>query len=347
MKKLIALSLAGILLLTPLTAFAAEEMVVEETVSEETVNEETVEKTEETSVVEENIETPVVEDTPVVEENPAIIEDNPVIIEEMPTAIEETSIIETVDEVAKEEIEKEPTPKTEEKNIIEEIIEIIEEPVDLTNALETPETKTPSIEDNSWDNYAISYDYNYDTSSAAQWGAWGGNAGLTGQRYEDTNNNDISNKIGLYTNGDKVKVYVGYAGLFNGAGNGNDYNITIDGQNAKYRIVLEDGTDLSGAYLTPGTYKLKVINGDGSISGSEVAGATGYIVIKERNAYNEMEFEIPVSAIKEQNSNVNEHFSKVDFYSPNIMSRGPVSCGGASTKGAGLIGVFFALLGII
>lgn len=336
MKKTLAIILTICLSAAPLTVLAAEEETVVEETTQEEVSEAPQEKVQETPPIENVEETHIIEEPQVTEEPQAIEE--PQVVEE-PQATEESQNVQQ--ETEKETVEEKETFI----EIVEEFVEeIIEEPIDLTSSF--PEEKAPSIEDKSWDNYAISYDYNYDTSSAAQWGAWGGNAGLSGQTYEDTNNNDVSNKIGLYTNGDTVKVYVGYAGLFNGAGNGNDYNISIDGQNAKYRVVLEDGTDLSGAYLAPGTYKLKVINGDGSVSGQEVVGATGYIIVKERNAYNEMEFEIPVSAIKEQNSNVNEHFSKVDFYSPNIMSRGPVSCGGAPTD-AGFIGIFMALIGLI
>ena len=197
----------------------------------------------------------------------------------------------------------------------------------------------PSIENGSWDDYPCSYGYTYDNSSAAQWGAWGGNGNLQGQKYEDTNNSDISNKVGVYTDGDEVKVYIKYALLWNGPGNGNDFNISVDGANSKFRVTLEDGTDLNGAYLPPGTYKLKVTNGDGSISGSEAEGSYGWIVIKENNAGNELEFSVPISSLQKQNSNVNtEHFSQVSFNSPNVMSSS-VSCGGASSGTAGSTGI--------
>ena len=206
-------------------------------------------------------------------------------------------------------------------------VTVMEEVFDIVNSFAFA-AEAPSIEDNSWDNYVYTYDYSYDNSSAAQWGAWGGNGNLQGQIYPDTNNNDISNKIGVFTDGDKVDVYVSYASMFSGTGNGNDYNITINGENVKYRVVLEDGTDLSQASLTPGTYNLKIINGDGSISGADVIGAYGQIVIKENNCNNEMQISIPISSMQQQNENISA--GDVTFHSPNIM-RGSVSCSGAST----------------
>ena len=190
----------------------------------------------------------------------------------------------------------------------------------------------PSLDDGSWDDYDCTYSYNYDTSSAAQWGAWGGNGNLQGECYDDTQNNDISNKIGVCTDGDVVKVYVKYASLFTGTGNGNDYNISIDGENTKYRVVLDDGTDLSGATLSPGTYTLRILNGGGDISGSDAAGAYGVIKVYEGNLHNEMEISIPISTLKLQNDNVDtSNIGLVTFYSPNIMM-GTLSCGGASTS---------------
>ena len=217
------------------------------------------------------------------------------------------------------------------------------DPFDLATASVDP----PSMDDGTWSDYGLYYDYNYDVSSAAQWGAWGGNAHLSGQKYPDTNNNDISHAFGLYTDGENVKLYISYAGMFNGMGNGNDYNFMFNGsgyngpESAKFRVVLDDGTDLSQAHLSPGTYDLKIYHGDHSISG-HVADAYGSIIVKPDNAYNEMEVVIPISAMKEQNNGINtDVIQSIAFTTPNLM-RGQVSCAGTPT-GSGL-GVLLAFL---
>ena len=213
--------------------------------------------------------------------------------------------------------------------------------------LATADTPVPSLEDGTWHDYGLYYDYNYDTSSAAQWGAWGGNARLTGQTYPDTNNNDISNAFGLYTDGENVKLYISYAGLFYAAGNGNDYNFMFNGsgyngrESAKFRVTLEDGTELSSAQLEPGEYNLKVYHGDHAMSGY-VADAYGTILVKPNNAYNEMEITIPISTMKEQNGDINtEVIQNIAFTTPNLM-RGRVECAGTSTGAGG--GAALALL---
>lgn len=229
---------------------------------------------------------------------------------------------------------------------------------DLTDPfdLATADTPAPSLDDGTWKDYGLYYDYNYDTSSAAQWGAWGGNAHLTGQTYPDTNNNDISHAFGLYTDGENVKLYISYAGMFYAAGNGNDYNFMFNGsgyngsESAKFRVVLEDGTDLSAARLEPGEYNLKIYHGDHAMSGY-IADAYGTILIKPDNAYNEMEITIPISVMKEQNPDINtDVIQNIAFTSPNLM-RGQVECAGASTAPglsaflAFMISGFGALLG--
>lgn len=212
-------------------------------------------------------------------------------------------------------------------------------------------TEAPSLDNNSWTEYASYYDNNSGDSnwSAAQWGAWGGNGDLQGQTYDDPWNNDLSNEFKLYTDGQNVHLYIQYAAIFNGTGNGNDYNFNIDGENTKYRVVLDNGNDLTWSSLEPGTYNLMVLNDNGDISGQQVLGAKAQIVVKEGNLHNEMEVVIPLEAMKAQNGAINiDQFSTVAFNTPNLM-KGEISCAGASSGSTGFIiitFIFFAITGI-
>ena len=199
----------------------------------------------------------------------------------------------------------------------------------------------PSLANGGWEKYATWYDNdNMDQAeSAAKWGAWGGNGKLQGQKYDNAYNNDLSHQFGLYADGDNVHVYIQYSALYNGVANGNDYQIRVDGVEATYRIGLEDGREITWTQLEPGTYNLKVYNDHGSISGSQVLGACGQIIIKENNLHNEMELVIPMTALKEQNDAIDlSSYSVISFFTPNLMER-EIACAGASSGP-----VFFAMM---
>lgn len=199
----------------------------------------------------------------------------------------------------------------------------------------------PSLANGGWEKYATWYDNDNmnQAESAAKWGAYGGNGKLQGQKYDDAYNNDLSHLFGLYADGDNVHVYIKYSALYNGVANGNDYQIKVDGTMATYRIGLEDGREITWTQLEPGTYNLKVYNDHGSISGSEVLGACGQIVIKENNLHNEMELVIPMTALKDQNDEIDlSSYSVISFFTPNLMER-EIACAGASSGP-----VFFAMM---
>lgn len=358
---------------TEVTEEKAEEIddVTDSTGDKDTYEESFETHTEDSNIIEEKMETKedmqeVAETAEVIEESSSIEEVesvgivNDVIgmnesdIEENIGVPEENIIIKYVIEDGIEEgtiIEQSVEPGEELGADEKVIVDIATEPIDLEqeddfqllNHFALVADAAPSIEDNTWnDDYGYFYDYNYDTSSAAQWGAWGGNGNLQGQTYEDTNNNDINNKFGLYTDGKDVKLYISYASMFQGTGNGDDYNFKIDGEGTKFQVLLEDGTNLRDANLTPGTYNLIVINENMSPSGTQVLGAYGSIIIKENNCNNEMEIVIPVDAMKAQNGNINtDSFSTVSFFTPNLM-RSDIYCGGASSGSNYFIIITFA-----
>lgn len=194
-------------------------------------------------------------------------------------------------------------------------------------------TDAPSLANGGWENYAHHYDNDNmnQSQSAATWGAWAGNGNLQGQKYDDVENNDLCHLFGLYADGDNVHIYIKYSALYNGIANGNDYQLRVDGDLATYRVILDDGRDITYTQLEPGTYNLKIYNDHCAISGSEVLGASGQIVIKEGNLHNEMEVVIPMSALKDQNGDINlDSYSVISFFTPNLMER-ELACGGASS----------------
>ena len=192
--------------------------------------------------------------------------------------------------------------------------------------------EAPTLENDNWSNVPSHYGYSYDTSDTMNWGAWGGNGNLQGYKATSVEDNNINNELKMYTDGNDVHLYISYASLFNGTGNGNDYNFTVDGQNTKYRVVLEDGSDLTSVNLAPGTYNLKVINDDGSISGTDVLGANGTLIVKENNCNNVMTISVPIEQMYAQNSNINKDVvQNISFNSPNIFM-GTLSCAGAGNN---------------
>lgn len=213
--------------------------------------------------------------------------------------------------------------------------EIVKEDASLLSHYElaTCRNNPPAMSDDTWNGYPVSYEYNWDNSGGCwYWGMWGGNGNLQGYTcQENTYDTNVRHAMSLYCDGSYVYLHVIYASCFDNPGNGNDYNFAFDEANAKFRVVYNDGADLTSK-REEGSYKLKVIHGDGSISGQDVIGASGTMVVKPNNNNNEMEIKIPIEECARQNSMINtKSFCKVTFFTPNLMYR-KISCGGAGNS---------------
>ena len=199
-------------------------------------------------------------------------------------------------------------------------------------------TEAPTIEEDTWDGYPLSYEYNWDNSDNCwKWGVWDSN-GNCYKTPEGTYDNNVRHAIGVYSDGENIHLYVSYATIYTGIACGDDYNFTVDGQNAKFRILYADnGSSITSQYRPEGTYDLVVVNGDDWNSNYDANGSYGTIVIKENNKNNEMEIVVPLETLKQQNSNIDiEHIQNIEFYNPNITYR-HIGVGGASTGSNGFV----------
>ena len=204
-------------------------------------------------------------------------------------------------------------------------------------------TESPSIEDNSWNGYPVSYEYNWDNSQSAwQWGEW--RDGVKYTTPQGTYDNNVRHAMGMYCDGENIHLHISYATIYQSIANGDDFNFYIDGQGAKVRVLYADnGSGITGQSRTPGTYELVVVNGDHWNSGYEANGSYGTMVVKEGNINNELEIVVPLSTLKEQNSAINtDNIQNIEFFTPNLMYR-RISCGGASSGPQGFIVISMAV----
>ena len=198
-------------------------------------------------------------------------------------------------------------------------------------------TDEPSIEDGSWDDYPVSYEYNWDNSQSAwNWGEWRDGVKYTTE--QGTYDNNVRHAMGMYSDGENIHLHISYATIYQSIANGDDFNFYIDGQGAKVRVLYADnGSGITGQAREEGKYDLVVVNGDHWNSGYEANGSYGTMIVKDGNINNEMEIVIPLSTLKEQNSAINtDNIQNIEFFTPNLMYR-RISCGGASSGPQGFI----------
>lgn len=198
-------------------------------------------------------------------------------------------------------------------------------------------TDEPSIEDGSWDDYPVSYEYNWDNSQSAwNWGEWRDGVKYTTE--QGTYDNNVRHAMGMYSDGENIHLHISYATIYQSIANGDDFNFYIDGQGAKVRVLYADnGSGITGQRRDEGKYDLVVVNGDHWNSGYEANGSYGTMIVKDGNINNEMEIVIPLSTLKEQNSAINtDNIQNIEFFTPNLMYR-RISCGGASSGPQGFI----------
>lgn len=205
---------------------------------------------------------------------------------------------------------------------------------DLTDHFDLIDDQTdpPTIDNGKWNDVPAQWEYNWDnTEQATKWGVWGGNGHLENYITDHMDDINVRHHMGIYCDGESVHLFIEYASCFDNPGNGNDYNFYLDGTGTKFRVTFEDGSDLSQTYREPGEYKLLITHGDGAISGQEVEGAYGTIIIKEGQLNNMQEIVIPLEEMKRQNDSVNlDTLSMIEFFTPNLMYR-HIACAGASS----------------
>ncbi len=202
-------------------------------------------------------------------------------------------------------------------------------------------TEAPSVEKDNWDDYPVSYEYNWDNSQSAwNWGEW--RDGVKYTTPEGTYDNNVRHAMGMYSDGENIHLHISYATIYQSIANGDDFNFYINGVGAKMRIIYADnGSGITGQGRAPGTYDLVVVNGDHWNSGYEANGSYGTMVVKEGNINNELEIVVPLETLKQQNSAIDtNHVSNIEFFSPNLMYR-HISCGGASSGPGGFVGISF------
>ena len=236
------------------------------------------------------------------------------------------------------------------------ILEIATEPLqieektsfDLLSTFDLFSTMTdaPSVENGNWDDYPVSYEYNWDNSQNAwQWGEWRDGVKYTTE--QGTYDNNVRHAMGMYTDGENIHLHISYATIYQSIANGDDFNFYIDGVGAKVRVLYaDDGSGITGQSRETGTYDLVVVNGDHWNSGYEANGSYGTMVVKDGNINNELEIVVPLSVLKEQNANINtDNIMNIEFFTPNLMYRS-ISCGGASSGPNWFVLMTIAVFGV-
>ena len=189
----------------------------------------------------------------------------------------------------------------------------------------------PTIDNGGWEGVPSSWEYNWDnTDSATKWGMWGGNGDLKGYVASSIEDLHVRHRMQMYCDGTNVHLLITYASIFDNPGNGDDYNFYIDGEHVKFKVVYDDDAQLTEA-RDPGTYTLKVLHEDDSVSSKDVMGGYGTMTVNRGQLNNMTEICIPISEMVRQNGNINpDSFSMIEFYTPNLMYRRMATSGASS-----------------
>ena len=172
-----------------------------------------------------------------------------------------------------------------------------------------------------WDNIAASYEYNWDNSQNC-WihGVWiNGECFKTPEGTYDTN---VRHKIQLVCDGAYVYLHIVMSRDYAYGFNGSNYQFFIDNNLAQFKLE-KDGDVIENNInsWTPGTYEIDIIQENYIPSGTKVNGGACFITRYDKGYNAEMELKIPLSEMKKQNSSIPENFSKVEFFTPNLMYR--------------------------
>lgn len=252
--------------------------------------------------------------------------------EEEEPAYEEPVDEEPVDEYQIEEpVAAEEIP--EEADIDAELVEEEYYETDMLNpfALQD-EVMPPSMADDTWQGYPLSYHYNWDNSQNCwNWGEWYN--GVCYKTPEGTYDTNVRHGVGLYCDGQNIHLYVKFARIYQTKVNGDQFTFAVDGQSATFRFVFADnGSYITGSTRAPGVYPLDLRNGDGSMSGTST-GFVGNLTVHENNENDELELVIPLELLKTQNSAINlDTFSAITFFNPNLMYKTQTCAGAGNGK---------------
>lgn len=186
-----------------------------------------------------------------------------------------------------------------------------------------------------WSDKPYSWEYNYNNPYIIQ-NYWDGTQNITKEYYDENGNPynlDIRHKMSLYSDGKFVYLYIKVSSN-NGAGlYAEDFQFYLDNAMAAFRITYPGGTQINkhGYMPNPGIYTMEVRHRASALSDTVVNGATASLNKKANDLNNEIEIKIPLSAMKQQNPNINlEDFNRIDFFTPNMMYR-RIACSGVSS----------------
>ena len=199
-----------------------------------------------------------------------------------------------------------------------------------------------------WSDKPYSWEYNWDNSEECWFtGVWSvGDDGLQGYTCpQNTYDANVRHKVSLFVDGQYAYLYVQFARCYDKGFIGWDYMFSLgEGQEVKFVLTDLDGSDFTTEGKEPGVYELVVKHGDSALSWQNVLGAKAFLKINEQKYNAELEMCIPLSQMKEQDSNIDtRHIGVLQWWSPNLTYR-RVSASGAGTMPFVLAGV--ALAGI-
>ena len=187
-----------------------------------------------------------------------------------------------------------------------------------------------------WNSVPASYEFNWDNSDNCwKWGVWIDN--VCYKTPTGTYSTDVRHKMQLYCDGKYIYLHIVLARELHNNFIGNDYQFWLDGQAAYFQIL-----DLNNYGI--GTHEVTVQHRNYGVSSNVVPGALAYVTKYDSGVNPELEMRIPLSEFAAQNPNIDlDTFSKIDFYTPNLMYR-KVTASGASTLPMASAGVALLLI---
>lgn len=198
-----------------------------------------------------------------------------------------------------------------------------------------------------WESLPESYEYNWDNSQNCwQWGVW-----VDGECYktpEGEYSTDVRHKIQMYCDGTNVYLRIVFSRDYGAKFNGEDYQIWIDGQMAAFQVEKVGGGTITGNMdsIPVGTTQVEVRHRDSRLSYSIVADSQGYLTKHEDNINAELELKIPLSAMEEQNPNIDlDNIGMIEFFTPNLMYRRMRGSGASTAPLASAVAAFLVIPG--
>lgn len=196
-----------------------------------------------------------------------------------------------------------------------------------------------------WTQVPYVWEFKYDNSDAAWgWGLWEDGYSFTTPEGEyDT---DVRHKISLYSDGEYLYLDVIIATVYASGGRGSTLTFTVDGVETQFNLVLEDGNSLD-TYNTVGTTQVYLNHDLGELAGEFVEGSEAYYYIKESGYNDEFEVKIPLTALADQNKDVDlENINEITFTSASLTYQG-VTITGISTFPYILGGICLCAVGYV